>query len=96
LWQLIVRLNANSQKHIYLLQDIYHKDNLRLTVEQWIDQSVITQCLFQQLTSVESDVDLLEYYYDSKNFIEKKRKDFFVYYSLLNDTGIFMIKHIED
>jgi hypothetical protein len=53
-----------------LLQDIYHKENLRLTVEQWIDQSVITQCLSKQLSCIENDLDLLEYYYYSKKLIE--------------------------
>ncbi|CAF1127809.1 unnamed protein product [Adineta steineri] len=69
LWQLIIRLNANSHKHIHLLQDIFHKENLRLTVEQWIDQSVITQCLSQQLSCIENDMDLLEQYYYSHAFI---------------------------
>jgi len=70
-----------------LLQDIYHKDNLRLTVEQWIDQSVIGQCLFQQLSCIENNIDLLDRYYNSKNFIEKK-KDFYYYYSLLSGIDI--------
>ncbi|CAF2050805.1 unnamed protein product [Rotaria magnacalcarata] len=63
LWQLIVRLNANSQRYIHLLQDIYHKENIRQSVEQWIDQSVISQCLSQQLSCAEHDHDLLEQYY---------------------------------
>jgi len=61
-----------------LLQDVYHKDNLRLTVEQWIDQSIITQCLSQQLSYIENDMDLLEYSYNSKNFIQKKNDFFFL------------------
>ncbi|CAF1400352.1 unnamed protein product, partial [Adineta steineri] len=64
LWQLIVRLNANSQRYIHLLQDIYHKENIRLSVEQWIDQSVISQCLSQQLSCADNDNDLLQQYYD--------------------------------
>ncbi|UJR15102.1 hypothetical protein I4U23_002069 [Adineta vaga] len=71
LWQFIIRLNSNSQKHIHLLQDIYHKENLRLTVEQWIDQSVITQCLSQQISYVENNMDLLEQYYSSHAFMRK-------------------------
>ncbi|CAF0939960.1 unnamed protein product [Rotaria sordida] len=63
LWQLIVRLNANSQRYIHLLQDIYHKENIRQSVEQWIDQSVISQCLSQQLSCAEHDNDLFEQYY---------------------------------
>ncbi|CAF5051522.1 unnamed protein product, partial [Rotaria sp. Silwood1] len=53
----------NSQRYIRLLQDIYHKENIRLSVEQWIDQSVISQCLSQQLSCAEHDNDLLEQYY---------------------------------
>ncbi len=60
-------MNSNSQKHIHLLQDVYHKENLRTSVEQWIDQAVITQCLSQQLSYIENDIDLLEHYYYSKN-----------------------------
>ncbi|CAF1321605.1 unnamed protein product [Adineta steineri] len=69
LWQLIVRLNANSQRYIHLLQDIYHKENIRLSVEQWIDQSVISQCLSQQLSCADNDNDLLQQYYDSHAFM---------------------------
>ena len=69
LWQLIVRLNANSQRYIHLLQDIYHKENIRLSVEQWIDQSVISQCLSQQLSCADNDNDLLPQYYNSKFFL---------------------------
>ncbi len=61
-----------------MLQDVYHKDNLRLTVEQWIDQSVIAQCLSQQLSCIENNIDLLDRYYNSKNFIEKKNFLFFL------------------
>ncbi|UJR31584.1 hypothetical protein I4U23_019071 [Adineta vaga] len=68
LWQLIVRLNANSQRYIRLLQDIYSKENIRLSVEQWIDQSVISQCLSQQLSCAINDNDLLPNYYYSKCF----------------------------
>jgi hypothetical protein len=64
-----------------LLQDVYHKDNLRLTVEQWIDQSIITQCLSQQLSYIENDMDLLEYSYNSKNFIQKKMIFFLLLFS---------------
>ncbi len=88
LWQIIIRLNSNSQKYIHLLQDIYHKENLRLTVEQWIDQSVITQCLSQQLFCIENDLDLLEYYYYSKKLIEIL---FFFYYSPLIGIDIHMM-----
>ncbi|CAF1369088.1 unnamed protein product [Adineta ricciae] len=70
LWQLIIRLNSNSQKYIRLLQDIYHKENLRLTVEQWIEQSVITQCLSQQMSCIEKDMKMLDQYYYSKNRID--------------------------
>ncbi|CAF3721177.1 unnamed protein product [Rotaria sordida] len=66
LWQLIVRLNANSQRYIHLLQDIYHKENIRQSVEQWIDQSVISQCLSQQLSCAEHDNELFEQYYYRK------------------------------
>ncbi|CAF0774810.1 unnamed protein product [Adineta ricciae] len=69
LWQLIVRLNANSQRYIRLLQDIYHKENIRLSVEQWIDQSVISQCLSQQLCCATNDNDLLPHYYYSHAFM---------------------------
>ena len=71
LWQFIVRLNSNSEKYIYLLQDIYHKENIRTSVEQWIDQSMITQCLSRQLFCIENDIDLLENYYYSKKFLFK-------------------------
>ncbi len=64
-----------------MLQDVYHKDNLRLTVEQWIDQSIITQCLSQQLSYIENDMDLLEYSYNSKNFIQKKMIFFLLLFS---------------
>ena len=69
MWQLIIRLNSNSQRYIRLLQDIYHKENLRLTVEQWIEQSVITQCLSQQMSCIENDMEMLDQYYYSKNRI---------------------------
>ncbi|CAF3880229.1 unnamed protein product [Rotaria sp. Silwood1] len=69
LWHFIIRLNSNSQKYIHLLQDIYHKENLLISVEQWIDQSLITQCLFQQLSYIENDIDILEQYYYSYAFI---------------------------
>jgi hypothetical protein len=52
-----------------LLQDVYHKENIRLSVEQWIDQSVISQCLSQQLSSANNDNDLLQQYYSSKIFV---------------------------
>ncbi|CAM4799964.1 unnamed protein product [Rotaria magnacalcarata] len=62
-WQFIVRLNSNSQKYIHLLQDVYHKENLRISIEQWIDQSLLTECLSQQLSFIENDIDILEQYY---------------------------------
>ncbi|CAF0989304.1 unnamed protein product [Rotaria sordida] len=68
LWHFIIHLNSNSQKYIHLLQDIYHKENLLISIEQWIDQSLITQCLSQQLSYIENDIDILEQYYYSKNF----------------------------
>ncbi len=67
LWQLIVRLNANSQRYIHLLQDVYHKEDIHLSVEQWIDQSVISQCLSQQLSCADYNQDLLQQYYHCKN-----------------------------
>jgi hypothetical protein len=66
LWKIIVRLNGNSQKYIHLLQDVYHKENILTSVEQWIDQSIITQCLSHQLSFTENDSDLLQQYYYSK------------------------------
>jgi hypothetical protein len=69
LWQLIVRLNANSQRYIHLLQEIYHKENIRLSVEQWIDQSVISQCLSPQLSCADNDQDLLQQYYSTHAFM---------------------------
>jgi hypothetical protein len=81
LWQIIVRFNANSQRHIHLLQDIYHKENIRISVEQWIDQSVINQCLSDQLSSSEKDEDLLPQYYHGKSILMSCF--FFFYCSLL-------------
>ncbi|CAF5047964.1 unnamed protein product, partial [Rotaria sp. Silwood1] len=72
LWHFIIRLNSNSQKYIHLLQDIYHKENLLISVEQWIDQSLITQCLFQQLSYIENDIDILEQYYYKDNFKDQR------------------------
>jgi hypothetical protein len=72
-----------------LLQDVYHKDNLRLTVEQWIDQSIITQCLSQQLSYIENDMDLLEYSYNSKNFIQKKMIFFLLLFSADKNSHSF-------
>ena len=83
LWQLIVRLNANSQRYIRLLQDIYHKENIRLSVEQWIDQSVISQCLFQQLRCATNDNDLLPHYYYSKCSILTSGMSIFFYLNYL-------------
>ncbi|CAF1364977.1 unnamed protein product [Rotaria magnacalcarata] len=68
-WQFIVRLNSNSQKYIHLLQDVYHKENLRISIEQWIDQSLLTECLSQQLSFIENDIDILEQYYYSNAFL---------------------------
>ncbi|CAF1028864.1 unnamed protein product [Rotaria sordida] len=69
LWHFIIHLNSNSQKYIHLLQDIYHKENLLISIEQWIDQSLITQCLSQQLSYIENDIDILEQYYYSHAFL---------------------------
>ncbi|CAF3310554.1 unnamed protein product, partial [Rotaria sp. Silwood2] len=69
LWHFIILLNSNSQKYIHLLQDVYHKENLLTSVEQWIDQSLITECLSQQLSFIENDIDILEQYYYSHAFI---------------------------
>ena len=68
LWQIIVRLNANSQRYIHLLQDVFHLENIRVSVEQWIEQSVISQCLSQQISCAERDQDLLQQYYHCKIF----------------------------
>lgn len=69
LWQIIVRLNGKSQRYINLLQEIYYRENIRLSVEQWIDQSLIKQCLSNQLTEIEHDHDLLENYYHQSAFL---------------------------
>ncbi|CAF4637875.1 unnamed protein product [Rotaria socialis] len=68
-WQFIVRLNSNSQKYIRLLQDVYHKENLRISIEQWVDQSLLTECLSQQLSFIENDIDILEQYYYCNAFL---------------------------
>ena len=60
-------LNSNSQSYIHLLQDVYHQEDHQLSVEQWIDQSMISECLFQQLSNIEQNIEMLELYYDSKN-----------------------------
>lgn len=59
-------MNANSQRYIHLLQEIYHKENIRFSVEQWIDQSVISQCLSEQIRCANVDPDLLCQYYHCK------------------------------
>ena len=66
MWHIIVRLNGKSHRYIQLLQEIYHKENLHFSVEQWIEQSVIKQCLSEQLSAIEKDEDLLEEYYSRK------------------------------
>ncbi|CAF0754278.1 unnamed protein product [Didymodactylos carnosus] len=63
LWQFILKLNSHSEKYIKLLQDVYNKDNIRLSVETWIDQSVISQCLSIQLSNLEHHPDLIQQYY---------------------------------
>lgn len=72
LWHFVLAITANSVKYIQLLQDIYQDDNFHLTIQQWIDQSVITQCLAEQISSLENNDDLLENYYHSHAFIRLK------------------------
>jgi len=82
LWHFVLALTANSVQYIKLLQDIYQEGHFYSTIQQWIDQSVLTQCLAEQILSLETNDDLLDNYYHSKTntnsslfvrFILKKR-----------------------
>ena len=63
---MILRLNSSSNQHLHLFQEIYHADDLPLTIAQWIDQSILNQCLAEQLINMTNQIDLLEQYYQSK------------------------------
>lgn len=60
---MLVRLNSSSEHY---LRDIYHPDDLPFTLEQWIEQSIVNQCLAEQLLNLTNQFDLLEEYYQSK------------------------------
>lgn len=49
-----------------MLQEIYHEENIHFSVEQWIDQSVLSQCLSEQILCANDDPDLLPQYYHCK------------------------------
>jgi len=70
-----------------------------LSVEQWIDQSVLSQCLSQQILCFTNNNDLLEQYYTRKFFlvyieycynirIYSLLLDFFSYFSNKKQTNI--------
>lgn len=63
---MILRLNSSSDQYLHLFREIYHANDLPLTIEQWIDQSIFNQYLAEQLINMTNQIDLLEQYYQSK------------------------------